>query len=93
MDDDLGLDLDPDDVVTAARLLIETRAPGSPDGFGSTSMLQRKMQIGLMLACQLMCRLEQLGIVGQPEGQLRLRPVLVDQDGMDAVLTRIRTGA
>ena len=59
--------------------------------FGSRSLLQRKLKIGIEKVNTLMGHLEQLGVVGPSDGS-RARDVLVRPDELDAVLERIRGG-
>ena len=53
--------------------------------FGSTSMLQRKLQTSFAIAGRLMEHLEQLGVVGPASGA-KARDVLVRPDGIHNAL-------
>jgi S-DNA-T family DNA segregation ATPase FtsK/SpoIIIE len=46
----------------------------------STSMLQRQLRVGYPRASRLMDELEELGVVGPPQGGGREREVLIDPD-------------
>ena len=74
-DEDDGL------LVDAARLVVRA-------GYGSVSLLQRKMRIGYVRAARLIDQLEEKGIVGPTQGSSP-REVLVGLGEMDRVL---RTG-
>ena len=68
----------------AAELVVSSQ-------LGSTAMLQRKLRVRHGRAAALMDRLEGLGVVG-PAQERKARDVLVQPDGLEALLERIRGG-
>lgn len=60
--------------------------------FGSPSMLQRKLKVGVARARKLMEQLEQFEIVGPQDG-IKARQVLLSPDGLDQVIARLQDGA
>ncbi len=76
-----GSDESPGDdalLVDAARLVVRS-------GYGSVSLLQRKMRIGYVRAARLVDQLEERGIVGPSQGSSP-RDVLVGVDDLERVL-------
>lgn len=64
------MDLDDDMLEPAIQIVLQTQ-------MGSTSMLQRRLKLGYTRAARLMDMMEQLGIVGPPDGS-KPREVLMD---------------
>jgi len=67
-------------LVEAARLVVRT-------GYGSVSLLQRKMRIGYVTAARLVDELETRGIVGPVQGS-NPREVLIGLDDLDRLLRK-----
>jgi S-DNA-T family DNA segregation ATPase FtsK/SpoIIIE len=67
-------------LVEAARLIVRT-------GYGSVSLLQRKMRIGYVTAARLVDELEARGIVGPVQGS-NPRDVLIGLDDLDRLLRK-----
>lgn len=64
----------------AARIVVQT-------GYGSVSLLQRKMKIGYVRAARIVDQLEARGIVGPPQGS-NPREVLVGLEEVDRLFSR-----
>ncbi|WP_190824712.1 DNA translocase FtsK [Saccharopolyspora pogona] len=73
-------ELTADMVAAGARLVIWT-------GFGSTSMLQRRLRISFTLARQVMDELVRYEVVGAQDDSSRSNPVLYQQDAAHEVFT------
>ncbi|MDR2748831.1 MAG: DNA translocase FtsK, partial [Bifidobacteriaceae bacterium] len=80
---DPAIGSDMDELLEAAQLVIQT-------GFGSTSMLQRKMRIGFAKAGRLMDLLAEHQIVGPVTGSSKPRDVLVPPDKMQEALLALQ---
>ena len=63
----------------AARLIVANQQ-------GSTSLLQRKMEIGYNRAGRIMDQLEAAGIVGPSEGSKARKVLMLDFDQLDELL-------
>lgn len=77
-----GTTVDDDLIVEAAKLVVST-------GFGSTSMVQRKLRVGFAKAGAIMTRLEENGIVGPADAAGKARDVLVRPDELDAIIGQL----
>ncbi|MDR2799353.1 MAG: DNA translocase FtsK [Bifidobacteriaceae bacterium] len=81
IDPSIGSDME--ELLEAAKLVIQT-------GFGSTSMLQRKMRIGFAKAGRLMDLLAEHQIVGPVTGSSKPRDVLVPPDRLEETLLALQ---
>jgi S-DNA-T family DNA segregation ATPase FtsK/SpoIIIE len=60
-------------------------------GIASASRLQRQLRVGFTRAARLVDTMEQIGIVGPPEGS-KPREILVDDESARSLLSRVLTG-
>ncbi|HOO87613.1 MAG TPA: DNA translocase FtsK, partial [Synergistales bacterium] len=60
-------------------------------GIASASRLQRQLRVGFTRAARLVDTMEQIGIVGPPEGS-KPREILVDDETARSLLTRVLSG-
>lgn len=74
------------------ELLVKSADMVISSHFGSTSMLQRKLNIGQPRAGRLMDTLEEFGIVGPADGS-RARDVLIAIGDKESTLEALRSGA
>jgi ribosomal protein S25 len=74
--------VDTDMVCEAAVLVIRAQ-------FASTSMLQRKLRVGFVVAGKMIDRLEEAGVVGPPDGS-KAREVFTAPEHLDEALAKIR---
>lgn len=75
-----GESVDGERLIEAARLVVRT-------GYGSVSLLQRKMRIGYVTAARLIDELEARGIVGPVQGS-NPRDVLIGLDDLERILRK-----
>jgi S-DNA-T family DNA segregation ATPase FtsK/SpoIIIE len=66
----------------AAHIIVDT-------GLGSTSLLQRRLNLGYARAGRIMDQLQEAGFVGPPNGS-KARDVLVRFDEIDELLSGLR---
>jgi len=71
-------------LIEAARLIVSRR-------IASATLLQRKMKIGFARAARILDQLEEIGIVGPPEGS-KPREVLVGPETLEEKLKTLRKG-
>lgn len=74
--------VDTDMVCEAAVLVVRAQ-------FASTSMLQRKLRVGFVVAGKMIDRLEEAGVVGPPDGS-KAREVHIAPEHLGTALTKVR---